>query len=32
LSFVFMTEEMSAAMYSRGWFARSHAVRYEMSA
>jgi len=27
LSFVSMTEEMSAAMYSAGWFARSQAVR-----
>ena len=26
-SFVFITEEISAAMYSHGWFARSHAVR-----
>jgi hypothetical protein len=31
-SFVFMTDEISAAMYSHGWFAFSHAVRYAMSA
>ena len=32
LSFVDMTDEMTAAMYSAGWFAFSHAVRYAISA
>jgi len=31
LSFVFMTEEISAAMYSAGQFARRYAVRYAIS-
>ena len=32
LSLVCMTDEISAAMYSAGWFALSHAVRYAMRA
>ena len=32
LSLVAITEEISAAMYSAGWFAFSHAVRYAISA